>query len=289
MTVRIAAGRTIANDISSLTSAAMWNELSGAYAVRKFGEALGVGTTERDLWNGPTDNETLLTTAQTMYASCTDNTNGVGQRIKVEGLDGNWDVQSGYALLTGQTQAAVVGDDGSAVTWTRVHRAFQVSAAPDPVGDVYIAESDTLTAGVPDTGTKVHGYLDFDASAAHQTEKALYTIPRAHVGVLLDMTAGIEKAGGQSRSADVFLEIQELALGATVDSPSWAPFRRIQEMDLNTSSTVWAQETFTIPFIFSPLTNVHLKCLASSSSDLIGSFEMIVVPEEYEPTHVINA
>lgn len=287
--VRVSAGRSLTNSIDGLIAHVMWNEITGAYAVRKFGERLSVGTAEEDLWNGPDNKETLLTTGVTHYLSCTDNTNGVGQRMRVEGLDENWEVQYGYGILTGQTQAAIVKDDGSAALWTRISRAFQVSAVPDPVGDVYIAESDTLTAGVPDTSAKVHGYLDFATDAAHQTEKAMYTVPAAHVGLILDITGGIEHSGGSTRAADFFLEVQELAFDATASSPAWAPFRRVQEMDVNSGATVWNQEYFHVPFIVGPLTNIHLRAAASASSDLIGSFEVIVIPEEYEPGHEVFA
>ena len=283
---RIPAGRTITNDLTTLGASALWGNLSGTFAVRKFGEALGVGATEEDLWNGPASQETLLTTGQTMYLSCTDNTNGVGQRIRIEGLDENWRAQTGYGILTGQAQATIVKDDGTAALWTRIHRGFQVSAAPDPIGDVYIAETDTVTLGVPGDNTKIHGYIDY-SNAAQQTEKAMYTVPRDHVAILLDITGGMEKSSGSNRSADIFLEVSELSFDATQDSPTRAPFRRIQELDLNSGGLTWAQEYFQIPFVLGPLTNIHLRCVASASSDLIGSFELIVVPEEYEPNHPI--
>lgn len=285
---RIAAGRAIANSLETLISSVIWGELSGAFAIRKFGEALAVGTSEEDLWNGPGTTETLLTSGATMYVNCTAISGADTQRIYIEGLDENWEIQVGYGLLNNRTQVAIVKSDGTPALWTRIHRGFQESAEPDPVGDVYIAESDTLTGGVPDTNAKVHGYIDFGADAAHQTEKAMYTVPAGHVALLLDMTGGIERASGSARSADVFLEIQELAFDATVDSPAWAPFRRVQELDLTSNGTVWAQEDFRVPFVVGPLTNVHLRCAASASSDLVGSFELVVIPEEYQALHSVH-
>ena len=284
---RVTVGRSISNNIDQLISQVMWGELSGAYAVDKFGEALGVGTSEEDLWNGPGTEETLLTAGATLYVSC--GTVGTTQVMQVEGLDENWMIQTGYGTLTGRTQSAIVSATGAAQLWTRVFRAYQISAVPDPVGDVYIAELDTLSLGVPDTDTKVHGYIDF-SDAAQQTEKAMYTVPAEHVGLVLGMTGGIERTGGgSSRFADVLMEIQELATGATVAAPAWAPFRRIQEIDLVSTGQCWAQEDFRVPFVVSQLTNIHLRCAASSSSDIVGSFDIIVIPEEYEALHDVHA
>lgn len=246
--------------------------------ILKFGRNQAVGLTEEDLWLYGGE-ETLLTSAATMYASCTDNTNGVGQVLVVEGLDANWVSQEGRVTLTGQTQAAITKEDGSAATWTRIHRAYQISAAPDPVGDVYIAESDTLTLGVPDTATKVHGLIDF-SDAAQQTQKAIYTIPAGHVGLVFGFQCYMNApTTGAARYVECAIEFAKLAEGATVASPSWAPRHRAMDITVSTAETA-VEHMLMWPLVVDELTNIHLRVKASAASDISGSFEMMVLPKE---------
>jgi hypothetical protein len=245
------------------------------FAVNKFGANADVGTSEEDIWlQGGT--ETLLTTAQSLYVSCTAASGADTQEIQISGLDGNWDRQVGYATLDNRNQAIVTAADGSAQTWTRVHRAFQSSAAPDPVGDVYIAESDTLTAGVPDTATKVHAFIDY-TNAANQTQKAMYTVPKGFTA-LIHTVAGnlVEASGGSARSCILALEIAQLARGATTDNPSWTPFRRISEINVSTSGPS-AVINYKYPLIVPQMTNIHLRGLATASLSVLGQFQMVVV------------
>jgi hypothetical protein len=247
--------------------------------ILKFGRNPAVGTSEEDVWLVGGD-ETLMTTAATVYASCTDNTNGVGQVLLVEGLDANWEQQEGHVTLTGQTQAAITKVDGSAATWLRIHRAYQISATPDPVGDVYLAELDgTIVAGVPQDGTKIHGFIDF-TDAAQQTEKGMYTIPAGYIGLIYGYQAYMNApTTGSARYAQVAIEIAELADGADVSNPSWAPRRRIIEAVVGTAN-VDVEHMLPHPLVVDELTNVHLRALASATSDISASFEMIIVPKE---------
>lgn len=245
--------------------------------ILKFGKNEAVGTSEEDIWLTGGD-ETLLTSGATMYASCTDNTNGVGQVLKVEGLGPNWELQEGVVTLTGQTQAAITLNDGSAATWTRIHRAYQRSASPDPVGDVWIAETDTLTAGVPDTSTKVHALIDY-TDAAQQTEKAMLTVPAGYVGLIYGIQAYMDApTSGSARFCNVGLEIAELAEGATVASPSWSPRRRIDEVIVSTAH-ISVEHHVQWPFIVDELTDVHLRGKASAASNITASFEILLVPK----------
>ncbi len=283
MSVRIDVGSTLIKDIGSWVDFTTTGGVTKGTSIRKFGKALGVSTTEQDLWIAPVLNETLKTLGVTMYCSSEDNTNGVGQVLQVSGLDENWDQQTGLCTLTGQTQAAITKVDGSAAEWTRIHRAFQVSPEPDPIGDVYIAESDTLTLGVPDTGTKIHGYIDY-TTAAQQTEKGMYTVPRGYAALVLGMTAGMRKSsGGSTRSAEVFIEVQELARGYGIESPQWAPFRRVTEASLFNAGQVWIPEMFTVPLVFNELTNIHMRCEATAASDITGAMYITIAPVEYLP------
>ena len=91
------------------------------------------------------------------------------QIIHLIGLDANFEPQNAIATLNGQSQVEV----GSGLTWKRVHRAFNVNSS-ETAGDVYIAQSDDLTLGVPDTASKVHAMIH---QAEQQTLMAIYTVP----------------------------------------------------------------------------------------------------------------
>jgi len=246
------------------------------FATLKFGRNATVGTSEEDIWSVG-GKETLLSAPAAMYASCEDNTNGVGQRIYVQGLGSSWELKEGYVILTGQTQARILDADGTEGTWTRIFRAYQVSAAPDPVGDVWIAEADTLTAGVPDTATKIHALVEY-TDAAQQTEKAQFTIPASCTGLFYGSQAFLAGAtSGSARFVEIGIEIQGLAHGADVDSPVWTPWRRIDTYSVSTVTTA-AEHMLLWPIVLPELTNVHMRVKASNTSDVIGSMEGILMP-----------
>lgn len=286
MSVRINTGTNAVNnlqhwvDLATMGAVKHEGDISNE-VIRKFGEAVGVGTAEQDLWNAPISKETLLTSGAALFATCEDNTNGVGQVIKINGLDENWEEQEGLVTLNGQSPAAITNVDGSAALWTRVHRAFQISAEPDPVGDVWISETDTYTLGVPDTNTKVHGFIDY-TDAAQQTEKGMYTVPYGHTAIVMGMTAGMRAAGGgNARSAEVFIEVQNPSNTSVITSPTWAPFRRVAEVSLFNTGQVWVQEFFTVPLRVPELTNIHMRCQATASSDITGCMYIATLPTEY--------
>lgn len=238
----------------------------GVSSIHKFGRNADVGTSEEDVWNGPTAQETLLTTGTTLYISCEDNVNGVGQIIRVEGLDENFLHYNAEVTLTGQTQAQI----GNANGWTRVHRAYQVSGGADPVGNCWIAESDTLTGGVPDTATKVHAVIEY-TDAAQQTEKCMFTVPADHVALIHGFSASIGTPSGASRTVTVVIEVQEY----DADTGLWAPFRRVDRHDLISDGQSSEHENYEIPLgPFNGKTNIHLRAVASASSIVTGDMTL---------------
>jgi hypothetical protein len=237
----------------------------------KFGRNTAVGTTEEDVWNVG-GIETLLTAPASMYASC-EAAGATSQVISVEGLDENWELKTETVTLNGQNQVII----GAASSWTRIFRAFQVSAEPDPNDNVWIAESDTLTLGVPNTASKIHALVEYP-QAAQQTEKCMVTIPAGHIGLFYGFSGSVLNAlTGAARDASVFIEVQQLAAGATVASPSWTPFRRIDEHGLSTDAQITVTEEYPFPLLFEELTNIHMRATASASSVVYGDFNIIFV------------
>lgn len=128
---------------------------------------------------------TYLAAAATLYVTSTDDTDT--HEITVEGLDATWALQTATVNLTGQTQAEI----GSGLTWIRVFRAYNSDATPT-LGDVYIAEQDTDTGGVPDTASKIKAKIDI---YAQQTLMALYTVPLGKTAMTLDGYYTLNKSG----------------------------------------------------------------------------------------------
>ncbi len=254
---------------------------SRAIGINKFGRNPVVSTTEEDIWAyGGT--ETLPSSGVAMFCSCTDNVNGVGQTILVNGLDENWDIQTGFSVLTGQTAAPITDSFGNSLLWTRIHRAYQASSAPDPMGTVYIAESDTLSGGVPTTPSRVHAQILF-TNAAQQTEKAMYTVPRGYTGYILGLhSAMLASQGGAARTAQVGIELEDLASDATVGSPSWTPRRRVHTSALSTAAGIATNKEFLIPIKVEELTNIHCRATATANSEIIATFYLLMHPTKKE-------
>lgn len=167
-------------------------KISGAFSVHKFGRNGDVDAAE-DVWSYGGD-YTYPSAAATNYISSSNA--GDDQEITIEGLDANWDRQTATQALDGQNKTEI----SSGLTWMRVFRAYNTGTAL--AGDVYVYEDDTLTAGVPDTATKVKAKID---QAENQSMMALYTIPSGYDGFL--MTLWINGNGTTATTFDLsFLE-----------------------------------------------------------------------------------
>jgi hypothetical protein len=148
--------------------------IAGAFAVHKFGRNADVDAAE-DVWSYGGD-YTYPSAAATNYISSSNA--GDDQEITIEGLDADWNKQTATQALDGQNKTEI----GSGLTWMRVFRAYNIGT--DLAGDAYVYEDDTLTAGVPDTATKVKAKVD---QAENQSLMALYTIPNGYEGFLLTL------------------------------------------------------------------------------------------------------
>lgn len=109
---------------------------------------------------------TYLSAAATLNVSSSSALD-IGQTIVVVGLDGDYNEVIRIGVLNGQNQVAL---DGPLL---RVHLAQNFSGT-DLVGDVYIAETDTLTLGVPDDVTKIKGKIRLGKGI---TRQFTYTVP----------------------------------------------------------------------------------------------------------------
>lgn len=150
-------------------------EIEESYGVRvypksksllKFGESDTIGTSYELVW-GQGGAETDPTTNAISHISSSSGSDT--QAITIEGHtvdgSGNFTFVTQSVTLTGQTKKALT------TSLARCSRAY-VSGTTANVGDVYIYEDDTVTAGVPATASKIHAKID---AGLNQTFKAKTT------------------------------------------------------------------------------------------------------------------
>jgi len=137
--------------------------------VHKFGRGT-VGTSQVPVWDMG-GLHTFNDTAVAYFLSSSDN--GDDDDVVVQVIDGNGAQSEITTTLTGQTQVQI-----GTGTYVRAHRAF-VDDTTAPAGDVYVAESDTLTAGVPDTQTKIKAKI---GAGDNQTMQAIWHCPAGFKG-----------------------------------------------------------------------------------------------------------
>lgn len=202
--------------------------------IGKFGRNPDIDTAaDEDIWSqGGT--YTFLTSAATLYASSSEDEDIV--EVTVVGLDANGLEVTRTVNLTGHTQVALPG------TWLRVYRAYNAGSVPFD-GDVYIAEQDTTTDGVPDTASKIKAKID---QTAQQTLMAITTVPaivgndEIRYGYIADFFATAKRNGSAARvdldlfvrsPGGVFLSKSSIGLNTNVESDIYRPFERYIRID----------------------------------------------------------
>ena len=121
------------------------------YSISKFGYNPTLPTSYEDVWEQSAV-YTYTTTAQVMH--CSSSEVGDTQMIEVQGLDANCNIQVVRVALAGRTETAVGTE-----LWLRVFRIRNLGTA-DFAGTVYVYEDDTVSAGVPDTATKIRAKMN---------------------------------------------------------------------------------------------------------------------------------
>ena len=104
-------------------------------------------------------------TADTQLFASSSSALDTTQTIIISGLDDTFTEVTRTVTLNGQTQVALDG---------LMFRVFQALTNLSLNGDVYIAESDTLTGGVPDTTSKIKAKIP---QLSGVTRQFTYTVP----------------------------------------------------------------------------------------------------------------
>lgn len=225
---------------------------SKAKDLLKFGRSEQVhSSTKTTLMTLPagTFNETyvstnIITTISSSSASDTES-------VKVEGHtvdgSGNFTFVVQEITLTGQTQATL------ATPLARCSRIYN-NGSNDLVGDIYVYQDDTSTAGVPDTDTKVHCEI---RAGENNSEKCSTTISNNDYWIITGAYADVlEKTAS---NAEIIMEVR---LKGKV-------FREYFEMSCsNTSGGTFRSA---VPYIVvPPNSDVRLRALASANGTIVS-------------------
>ena len=147
---------------------------------------ISVGT--QTLWDGGGNYEYL--SADTALFISSSSASDTAVNVTITGLDDTYTEIVRTVVVGGQTQVAITGD------MFRVLVAL-VTGSVTPIGTLYVAEADTLTAGVPDTATKIKAIIPLgitaDAGTIYASDNishnSLFTVP-ANKTCLIHRIAG---------------------------------------------------------------------------------------------------
>ena len=142
---------------------------------------------------------TYLTADTQLYVSSS-SASDTNVDITVTGLDDNYIERTWTVNTNGQSQIAI-SDSNTFRVFT-----FAVTGSTSPVGEMYLAETDTLTAGVPDTATKIKAKIPFavdiaggaintgtDRASENISHLGLYTVPVGKQFLIQEIITGSAK------------------------------------------------------------------------------------------------
>jgi len=194
------------NSVSNLKVLA--GQVKDCSIINKFGENPDVDTGSiEDIWAyGGT--YTLFTTAVKLgfsSGSAVDTSAGTGARtIRIYGLDADYNQITEDVILNGQTKVETT------LLYLRHFRAKVLTAGSGMTnaGIIYGYDtSDTVTAGVPQTATKVQSTISIGEG---QTLQCIYTVPLGYDGYLFGYIAALGKlTGATNRESNIYLKLRE--------------------------------------------------------------------------------
>lgn len=223
-------------------------------ALNKFGVRSDVGTSNTTVaqLGGTELHETYIATNGISHVSSSSTNDS--EEIVVEGqtIDGNGDFTfvTQTATLNGQTKVAL------STPLARCTRMYNNNGT-NLEGTIYSFQDDTLSAGVPQTDTKIHCIIP---QGKNQSFKCATTISKDDYWILTGGTIGVGKK--QTAAADFFLEIR---LKGKVFRQ-----RDVLTASTNGSSTV---PTPIVPYlIVPPNSDVRVTCAASvAGTEVVAS------------------
>jgi len=118
----------------------------------------------------------------------------------------------------------------------RIFRMVVVSGDA-PLGNIHIAEADTLTAGIPDTPEKVHGFMEQGTNITH---KAAGTVPADHSMYVHRLFMGVR------RGEDAVIQFRQKGFGSPdfVEASSFPLYQESSFLTFNPPFVINAKTSF---------------------------------------------
>ena len=163
----------------------------------KFGRIETLTTAQATIWQRA-GHETYVSSNLINKISSSDDTDT--QQVKIEGhtvnASGDFEFVVQTVTLVGQTETPLT------TALARASRVYNIGAT-DFGGTVYVYEDDTVSAGVPQTSTKIH----LQAAGENQSEKCATTISSGDAWLLTGFFCAVAKK--TSALADLDVQVRE--------------------------------------------------------------------------------
>jgi len=214
----------------------------------KFGEIPSIAlNTLQDVWDFTPALYTFQADVVEHFISSSNNSDT--QTIYIKGLGEDKKLKEMTVTLAGQTKTSIGN-------WYRTFRIANVND-DETAGNIYIYEDDTVTAGVPDTDSKVRAYM---AQTEQQTLMCIYTIPIDKKGYLI----ATESSFSNKQSADITHRLKVRSNGG--------PFR--------TAATVGIEQSYhpVVPYgVLDPLMDIKAQAYSDTAGVRVdGKFFIIL-------------
>ncbi|MCK4706325.1 MAG: hypothetical protein KAT90_12650, partial [Gammaproteobacteria bacterium] len=170
-------------------------------------------------------------TANTELFLSSDNAGDTNINIFVWGMTDDYAFKQQVVNFTsGQSQQSI-GDH------FRLFRLVTVDGGGEPLGNIYCAQADTLTGGIPDTSAKVHAFM---AQGTNITHKAAGTVPADHTMYVNRLFMGVR------RGEDAVIQFRQKPIGypAFVESSSFPLYQNSQFLTFDPPFVISAKTSF---------------------------------------------
>lgn len=220
--------------------------VNGVSYVLKYFENADIDTTREDVNYG--GDLTYLAAAAPIFISSSNNSDT--QTMRVQGIDGDYKLIQEDIVMAGQAKTALTKQ------FLRIHRAYNISSTSF-AGTVYLYADDTVTAGVPQTASKIQVTIP---SSSQQTLTSAYTIPAGYAGLLSQWHIGVGRS--ITTTGTIWLQIREPG----------GVFRVRDSFEcLNTAETL--NRTYCVPLYIPAKSDVKFSCETSANNvDVYGNY-----------------
>lgn len=240
--------------------------VKGHTVMHKFAEnpEIGLGQTE-DLWDFGGD---YTWSAGVDITHISSGHADDDQDVQVLGLGADWSIVDQTATLDGQNKVELD---------TPLRRAFRMQnrGTTDLQGVVYCYEDDTVTAGVPDTDSKVRAVI---VVGNNKTLMSMFTVPADVTGFCLQFRVGITRGGGATG----------ISRGVTKVRPFEGVFTTEDIFNMNSAGTSTVVAPFLIPLAIPQKSDLKVRVDSNANGVAIGgTYDLLLIENEYLPAEFL--